>query len=931
MIRSSEQISPALAAASVRDVFDPSTLSVPGVETSELMAALLPHVDTTTEPDGIARWTLQPSVRSTVLERCDLRELKQYLRSTGPILMTDRQRVFQRWIDKRFDPTLAKEPTNAIRGVASWLRNVPWASPSAHDVILKLARREAIQRLRIAAGPKFIGREQQLKELADVIDGRSPHQVATIEALGGMGKSAVIAQTMIKRGAYRDDARIVAGLLDFDASTIDPLDPSTFIAALLDELEPQVGSLESHRRVLQDIIAGGRSLTPDGEIASQRFAEDSRLFELVENLGRHLDRRRDGRCFVLVLDTLERALHRGGRVVSVTIRLLHDVLLRNIGRSSLVLAGRTVPAELVPAPAQPVVLGALPPSEAKLMLKSLGVPARDATRASKIVSGVPLTLRLTARVLRDEGNKLLDDPALLQAVKRERVNGYLYRRILAHLPDRRVRTIADPGLALRDLTPEAIVHILGERVKPPIAISEAQKMFDMLARVEDLFLIRQSGSQAALRVRPEVRNDLLALLHEASPDRLRDLHQRAVAHYRATNPMAAAYHLLQLGQLDEASKLVVDAPGAELADAVEELPAASAAWLKDALSRSTGGAAPSEDPVEVASRQAAAFEQAGRLNDALARLLDVAEPPNTVEWWERIIRLTTFIGDRDAMKDVMKNVMARTNLPAITRVAVSEMLGMPLDSELASAALVDMEASRRGYPEDPAGVRALLGIARTSLPEARAANRLLDHVRGTRAIGTLYSYDRDLLRRFVVEAGREDDLIEALGYGVLDRVPGLDLTDVYAALDDDRRARNLIDEAEREGALSRALMALIGKYPGVEEAVRGLLLQSMRTKPPSVELRVTDRASALREVATWIAERVPQSEWHDVFGKTVATRTLSSAQSFDEALAGARFMVNDVDRNGRIERLQKTLVDKRPDAAVLGPAFDLLGKRSKEA
>ena len=103
----------------------------------------------------------------------------------------------------------------------------------------------------------------------------------------------MIAQTLIERHAYGEGAKVIAAVLDFDAATIDPLDPATLFVALVDQLTPQIDGLRGQREIFDSIVAGGRDLARGGRMAIQRGAEDSRLLSEVAALSRELAQRSD--------------------------------------------------------------------------------------------------------------------------------------------------------------------------------------------------------------------------------------------------------------------------------------------------------------------------------------------------------------------------------------------------------------------------------------------------------------------------------------------------------------------------------------------------------------------------------------------------------------------------------------------------------------
>ena len=231
-----------------------------GYDAPALAMALIPYVDPSTNLDGKARWSLRTAVRARVLAGSDAERIRRSLEAEGPTVATDRQRVFERWIrgpGARTDASevvarlFGKSSTDTVRSVANWLRDATWVRPSAREVLKGVSRRSLAEGLRIAAGPRFVGREDELARLGAVVDGRSPCRIAAIEAVGGMGKSALIAQTLIERHAYGEGAQVIAAVLDFDAATIDPFDPATLLVALVDRLTPQIEGCKDSARSSQ--------------------------------------------------------------------------------------------------------------------------------------------------------------------------------------------------------------------------------------------------------------------------------------------------------------------------------------------------------------------------------------------------------------------------------------------------------------------------------------------------------------------------------------------------------------------------------------------------------------------------------------------------------------------------------------------------------
>jgi len=943
-----------LLAAAVRDVFDPNALDVDGYTGAHVAVGLALQVDTLTLPDGVAYWSLRPSVRANVLRQSDRESVARALRESGPVVATERQRIFERWIQQGdagapgaftafLDALLGagRVPLiDDVRQVAGWLASVGWVMPDPRRVLEALVRRELAERLQIATRPKFLGRERELALLGSVLDPASSTRIAAIQATGGMGKSSLIAQTMIERHAYLDSARVIVAFLDFDAATIDPLEPATLFAALIEQLLPQVAGLEGLPALLEGILAGGRQLIKDSHVAEARSAEDSRLVSFAHLLATELARRRAGRQVVVILDTMERALHGAGRLVKSSVKLLWT-LLSQVPEASLILAGRLIPSELLPAPAHHLHLQPLSPDASQAVLVSLGVPPERARRAASLISGVPLTLRLAARVLREEGDTPLDDPTLRRAVERARVNGYLYRRVLGHLPDARLGKLADPGLMLRELTADAIVRVLGESVVPPVETSEqAEAILVELARMEDLFVSLKGRDPKALRVRPEIRGDLVALFREAHPEKFRAFHERAAAYYQGlqtrTGREAAAYHLLQNERISDVLGLLDAGVAEALSDALDELPARAAAWLHSVRSQpSDFNATYTADPnhsgqhtqandeelkTEQTLREAEELERVGRPAAALARLLTLPNPVTDPALFERVLHLARVTGDAKRLLEFLD-----AKLEPLSAAIATEAVGSGISEEQSRRVI---EATTAMSPLTSNGARALLAVHSAGNSQTVQALEILRREPVEQAVRRFADDDADLARRFAAQLGTEEALVAALEAGLLDRTRALNLVPALAALADDARAERILLEGAREDKLSHALRSLMSDHAELSTPIRKLLLEANESDSdasiPAATLQ--ERAEALDSVADWLIEHLPTAEWTALGRQLVG----SEATVFESAPhVAVRQVLYAVDRRGLTERLGTKLMARFPDAADLAAAFETLSDRRK--
>jgi hypothetical protein len=169
----------------------------------------------------------------------------------------------------------------------------------------------------------------------------------------------------------------------------------------------------------------------------------------------------------------------------------------------------------------------------------------------------PLSLRLAAEVVRREGASLSGGIRDLHTrrlflfhLKENLIQGQLYRRILQHIADPDVRNLAHPGLVLRRITPELIRDVLAEPCGVSVpTLERARELFTALSNEVSLVTFSEDG---ALIHRPEVRRVMLDLLRRDEPDRVRWIHERAIAFFANQDDALARaqeiYHRLALGE-----------------------------------------------------------------------------------------------------------------------------------------------------------------------------------------------------------------------------------------------------------------------------------------------------------------------------------------------------------------------------------------------
>ena len=442
--------------------------------------------------------------------------------------------------------------------------------------------------------------------------------------------------------------------------------------------------------------------------------------------------------------------------------------------------------------------------------------------------------------------------------------------------------------------------------------------------MEDLFLTVRGGEQVALRVRPEIRGDLIALLRRDRP-KFNQFNESAAAYYRglgtAEANAAAAYHLLQLERVDDAAEVVGGRAKLPelLGDAAEELPEG----VREAL-RGRGFSAQRpivENLLEQALHEAAELEKAGRPVLALEQLLSAEPDSNDRAWQERVVHLAGLAGDIGRLKDIL----ATSAVSPETAAAAIDAAGVPLDDEL-SHSVLDAVAASVDSLTSPNQLRALLAVASAGGSAANEARHLLRRVPPKYRMKELARTEPELARRYAAEVGSRDDLLLALEFELLDRTWDLDLSPLLEAVGGDARARRLIEEGQREDNLSHSLLVLLSHDPSLEAPVRELMHQSVNrpSAPSGATVAVKDRASALEALAAWIGANLDRPAWIALASEVIGTEVVEF-----EKVAGdraVRFMLYAIDRRGKLERFGALLVARYPAASLLLPALERLSE-----
>jgi hypothetical protein len=370
---------------------------------------------------------------------------------------------------------------------------------------------------------------------------------------------------------------------------------------LADITEQVAAQLTGHRRQFARNAEVKRRLQRGAGLEASDSAGSYRqqASQLVADL-----RRFAGGAIAVVLDTYEQ-LERNHPEQRGPVYELFGLLAADLPGFRLVVSGRS-PAAAFLDPARPDRVLRVPALEEPAALALLRhFVHKESERVKRpivrvgdglgreivdLIGGIPLTLRLAARVLVQEGPEVLTDlhsrSRALDHLRGQFVRGFLYQRILDHITAHHqpvttgdLRRVARLSIVLRRITVELVERVLVPSLTPAPG-GTATELFEELAG--EVAFVQLDGD--VLRLREELRVPALVALRLADPGLVRHVHEQAAEFYRGLpgdeNNLEFAYHRLALGappdEFDEATLR-------RLAPASDDLPPSSAATLRDAV------------------------------------------------------------------------------------------------------------------------------------------------------------------------------------------------------------------------------------------------------------------------------------------------------------------------------------------------------------
>lgn len=478
-----------------------------------------------------------------------------------------------------FDPAAAPAEALAAAGdVDRWLSALPGHNRQSQDLGAALELKLRNDELdRLSRG--IVGREAELQQLMKFVDGAWRHHgerlpLYRLEGIGGVGKSTLLAEFVRRHmtSRYRDP---IVVWIDYDRLRIRAAELSSVLIETTRQIAwglPEAsGALKVAREQLRDladdpVLAKRDELVLSAKMLSESADADSGIGSddqvmvraMTESVNRalwSLNMDLETRPVLIVLDTVERLepAETGRDDVLAAFQMLRQ---RALPRLAVIASGRSVfSRDRLPSGVDDFAVQGLSGLSRvysrELLVSREGLPPADADKLLKSFDdlsdeefrqriGVPMLLTLLARLYREGRLDLSGDDLdhIRNAATAEMAAGYIYNRVLDHLPEE-LRRVAHPGLVLRQVTEEVLNDVILPVIVKPDDLAEwkGRRLFDRLVNEGWLVDRVMNSGSPAVQHRAELRRAMLLLMYE-DPDpavtrELVALNQRARDWYRA--------------------------------------------------------------------------------------------------------------------------------------------------------------------------------------------------------------------------------------------------------------------------------------------------------------------------------------------------------------------------------------------------------------
>lgn len=627
-----------LLAASVLHVFNPTQLR-PWLPLANPVDPLTAVLDATVPAVGwrhLALRTMKVDERRSALNFLwnlgGRPTVQSVLATNSDVVRTQVQMMFEKWIaGDHFDlASMNYDELIALGQIYDWGVGAFGGLPERDKFDEALRRRSAVSVFEHIVDDDFTGRERELQILRDYVGvvsasiwqrlrsfiGMESKPPLVLWGPGGVGKTALIGKFLLEHVDAPSSGWFPFAYLPFDSESLNVQEPFTILIASADQLTAQIEGGNGPNNPAATAVAEFKRLVEQyrddraqlrerasrrgsRRLADRSTTEQSLYVAFAKLLNRIADAASAQQAaskvpVLLVFDTFEEVYYRLKEDLLGFWRML-ETIQRNFPALRIVIAGRGRPNPFTINSHAPIecVLDDLSLSDAVRLLTNLDVPQSDAVAIYRQIGGSPLMLRLAARIAQSEqssdGIKDIETRKYwFFNVAPQVIRGKLYQRVLDHIHDPDVRTLAHPGMVLRRVTKDIIRDVLAPVCGlGQISDERAITLFDRLRLEHALVSLDQDD---ALRYREEVRRPTLLLMIDDRPAQVRLLQEAVVRFYEARPPSPPEraeeiYHRLMLKQDEE---MFDDRwlPGVEkyLNSAIEEVGAEQQIWLAQRMS-----------------------------------------------------------------------------------------------------------------------------------------------------------------------------------------------------------------------------------------------------------------------------------------------------------------------------------------------------------
>lgn len=423
-----------------------------------------------------------------------------------------------------------------------------------------------------------------------------------IKGIGGIGKSTLIAKVISDQNTKIKGKTLPFIYIDFDLPGFSISEPMTVLLEALRQIEIQNPSYEKLINQIKNQIA--EMITDlDGKkiktkfTASQRGVVFNSIQDIVDNYNVEITKFKDTPILV-VFDSFEEMQYRATSEQLFSFFTFIQEVSELIPRIRPIFVGRAeIDGSFGGFTFETLTLTEFDKDSASAYLERMKV--NDSTTREFIYDnfgGIPLMLLLASNVYKKEQVDFQDKEKII-GKKWE----YLVTRILGHIHNEKVKKIAIPGMLVRNISPEVILHILAGPTKIcPIDIKESKLIFEELKK--EAALITKSRDTDSFSFRQDLRMTCRNMILEKFSSEAAEIQENAKQYYQKYTEIEEKskrdqyqaeyyYHLLKEGQIPEdLTQEVYVRLRSFLEQSIIELPVSSQIFIQS-LNKSTVGEA----------------------------------------------------------------------------------------------------------------------------------------------------------------------------------------------------------------------------------------------------------------------------------------------------------------------------------------------------